>query len=106
MNKHTAGKWEYDTSGNHYHAYMSGVIRMNGVLIAKMVTQTTHKPGEVEANARLIAAAPDLLEALTVLADWPLRSLCFDGATARNEAESLANARRFARAAIAERGKS
>ena len=59
--KHTAGKWEYDTSGNYYHA--SGVIRMNGVLIAKMVTQTTHKPGEVDANARLIAAAPELLEA-------------------------------------------
>ena len=67
MNKHTAGKWEYDTSGNHYHAYMSGVIRMNGVLIAKMVTQTTHKLGEVEANARLIVAAPDLLEACTAV---------------------------------------
>ena len=47
----------------------------------------------------------ELVEALTALADWPLRSICFDGSTARNEAESLANARRFARAAIAERGK-
>ncbi len=59
--KHTPGKWEYDTKGNYYNE--SGVIRMNGVLIAKMVTQTTHKPKEVEANARLIAAAPELLEA-------------------------------------------
>jgi len=39
-------------------------------------------------------------EALTELADWPLRFLCFDGSTAKNEAESLANARRFARTAI------
>jgi len=51
---------------------------------------------------RLTAKKKDLVEVLMVLADWPLRSLCFDGSTAKNEAESLANARRFARAAITE----
>jgi len=49
------------------------------------------------------AKRAELLEALTVLADWPLRSLCIDGSTAKNEAESLANARRFTRTAIVER---
>ena len=50
---------------------------------------------------RLQAENKVLLEALTALADWPLRSLCFDGSKAKNEAESLANVRRFARTAIA-----
>ena len=49
---------------------------------------------------RFRAEKAKLLDALTELADWPLRSLCFDGSTAKNEAESLANARRFARTAI------
>ena len=62
---HTPGKWEFDTTGNYYNA--DGVIRMNGVLIAKMVRQTTHKAGEVEANGALLAAAPELLEALDTL---------------------------------------
>ncbi len=62
---------------------------------------------EIEAIATFIHSAPDmaaeidrLRAALTVLKDWPLRSLCFDGSRAQNAAESLANARRFAGEAI------
>ena len=49
----------------------------------------------------MIAAAPELLEALRELGDWPLKSECFDGTLAKSAAESLANVRRFAREAIA-----
>jgi hypothetical protein len=56
---------------------------------------------ELEANARLIAAAPELLAALKELGDWDLHSKCADGTPAKNAEASLANVRRFARAAIA-----
>ncbi len=55
---------------------------------------------EDKANARLIAAAPDLLEALKALADWPRQSERYDGKLTTNAAEGLANVRRYARAAI------
>lgn len=71
--KHTEGKWEYDNTGRYYD---KGVIRKNGVLIAKMITQMTHIKGEVEANARLIAAAPELLEACKWTAGGEHHSAC------------------------------
>lgn len=61
MSDHTPGPWEavLDTSVNH------GSIKspLHESLIA-MVDCRYGKIGEPEANARLIAAAPDLLEAL------------------------------------------
>ncbi|KKM16762.1 hypothetical protein LCGC14_1682600 [marine sediment metagenome] len=53
-----------------------------------------------EANARLIAAAPEMLEALGWLAVWPRESERSDGKLTANAVEGLANVRRFARAVI------
>ena len=55
----------------------------------------------VEAANALRQAAPALLLALQELSSWRLNSLCVDGTHARTAAQSLANARRYARAAIA-----
>ena len=59
---HTPGEWIDDSTGKHYSRR---VIRMNGVIVA---TVTGAGPGlpfsEVEANARLIAAAPNMLAEL------------------------------------------
>ena len=64
--------------------------------IAIVLPSATANLQEDEANARLIAACPDMVEALKRLAEWPLHSECADGSQAKNAAESLANARRFA----------
>ena len=56
MTKHTPGHWKYyhEKSGDCY------VIRSSHGALA----ETFYSLGRDEANARLIAAAPDLLEAL------------------------------------------
>lgn len=60
---HTPGPWSceriWDTPASRIHARVDG-----GVPIALAEAFTMRAPGEKEANARLIAAAPDLLEAL------------------------------------------
>jgi hypothetical protein len=57
MSKHTQGKWDvrYDVIGYH-------VVQENGFLIAN-ISDYNFK-NDAEANARLISAAPELLEAL------------------------------------------
>ena len=60
MAEHTPGPWEYDGSGKYYHGRW---IRHNGLLIAQLSLEASMHPKEQEANARLIAAAPDLLTA-------------------------------------------
>lgn len=57
--KRTPGPWIHDDTNEHY---LGDFIRMNGICIAKMVQGQTADE-EREANARLIAAAPELLKA-------------------------------------------
>ena len=77
--KHTPGPWTYkDMNGyliNHPHKGMTSA-RVNGPIGGIVATAVAHNLDgqEVQANARLISAAPDLLEALVfvqkALADW------------------------------------
>ena len=57
---HTPGPWQLDATER---IYTGKIIRHNGVQICRMIDQVTTDTPEVEANARLIAAAPDLLDA-------------------------------------------
>ena len=56
----TQGPWEDDNSGKYYEGR---VIRMNGVVIARMSEPSGNSPSaaEVDANAALIAEIPNLL---------------------------------------------
>lgn len=81
MSKHTPGPWVsiryldsrfYELGSNEFHARLA----------------FTHGAGDTdEANMRLIAAAPDLLEALENLADY------IDERAGDNECRPLENAR-------------
>ena len=82
MNKHTQGPWTYEQISNN--AY---VIDENG----SAVMLYRNPDDEMKANARLIAAAPELLEALrgmVALEEENLRSgddidVCFELESAR-----------------------
>jgi hypothetical protein len=64
--KHTKGKWHFRTGMSDNYSEIIGDIGTNKVIAVTpkdcFVNQT-----EAEANGRLIAAAPDLLEALSEL---------------------------------------
>jgi hypothetical protein len=68
--QHTPGPWhiaEYGTNEDgtpkHY-----GIVR-GEVTIANLGTSTNENAKEIDANARLIASAPEMLEALKILID-------------------------------------
>lgn len=87
MNKHTPGPWTV----NAYNEIESGAVRICSVDIEE--TNAGLNGGEGQANARLIAAAPDLLEALKYCA-----AVCAGEVMNKN---GLINALEKARAAIA-----
>ena len=66
MSKHTPGPWALD-GGNHIvsMAALSGSVRV-AVIDTPDIHAAVDWP-EAHANARLVSAAPDLLEALTAL---------------------------------------
>ena len=86
--QHTPGPWTYE--GDHTHRQFN--IRMLGHLIgtrdeAKHICTVNNLPshvlanrdaGAAEANARLIAAAPDMLEALRAIATYMRGDLTTD----------------------------
>lgn len=89
ISKHTPGPWTLDDRGYKYIVSKSGdgyitrdICRLDGSTMAALAQ---------EANARLIAAAPELLEALELLVDNPYRE----------GTESDERLRRIGRAAIA-----
>jgi len=59
---HTPGPWDYsDQKGSRKHCYLGQVWDSNGESLA--VLDSTTDPAVATANARLIAAAPELLSA-------------------------------------------
>jgi hypothetical protein len=65
---HTPGPWSneriWDTPASRIHA------RVDGIPVALAEVFTMRGVGEKEANARLIAAAPDLLALCKSMEDW------------------------------------
>jgi hypothetical protein len=59
MSKHTPGPWAYQEDSDAY----THIVRGHNNRFICQLAQTTS--AEIEANARLIAAAPELLEALS-----------------------------------------
>ena len=75
--KHTQGPWEIRATRIDDNAFISDIQAPNQDNPSQSgsnptVATTWYRPddGEAEANARLIAAAPDLLEALNELVNW------------------------------------
>ena len=85
MSGHTPGPWRIEPK-----PYSQFYIQITGIDLKAIASlhagALRNKPCQ-HANALLIAAAPDLLEALTVLSDW-VESLISD-----NECRPLENAR-------------
>jgi hypothetical protein len=59
--KHTPGPWHVGCEDRHDQPQ---VLSMCGELIAVVAHECVKQPPELQANARLIAAAPDMYEAL------------------------------------------
>jgi hypothetical protein len=70
VNKHTPGPWRLNENNSWKTHPFSITVRKPGVnstTIANIPTRVTLTPQEHQANARLISAAPDLLEALQTM---------------------------------------
>ena len=87
--QHTPGPWAYIVPDGHVVRHPQIYSDFGPVANATWLGE--NKLDQLKANARLIAAAPELLEALELLVDNPYR----DGT------ESDERLRRIARAAIA-----
>ncbi len=71
MSKHTSGQWEVKPMGEYLNIFTTGHPRNpNGHYSIASTSAQTKVTGESEANAKLIAAAPELLEALETLSKW------------------------------------
>jgi hypothetical protein len=76
MSKYTPGPWEVALGGNFVEVWEKGkykdapsLSRKHGA-IAEIKLDYPHNPEEHIADANLICAAPDLLEALEVFIEW------------------------------------
>ena len=66
MSKHTPGPWYVGNEDRHDQPQ---VLTLPGELIAVITHECVKQPPELQANAALIAAAPDLYKALKECAD-------------------------------------
>lgn len=71
--QHTAGPWLIDVA--NYHAGHIATVDHNGQVI-EIWSETWPMPEQGPANARLIAAAPELLEALQPFANFACDEPC------------------------------
>ena len=75
MNKHTPGPWEYRPAMNYIGFSIAPLGTLPTLAAVErcgdcMTVTCFNFPGNTEANARLIAAAPELLTALENLLAW------------------------------------
>ena len=66
MSKHTPGPWEYRWNGHYFDV---GILTRESIVPIFPAVCIGVQAG-LEANARLIAAAPELLEALKDIVEW------------------------------------
>ena len=99
MSRHTVGPWQYDPEGGDVIAPKCGYQWAKGVCVVANVKALDY--GEGTGNGALIAAAPDLLEALILLREemklsgnagskdygWPKAILATDAAIAKATGE-------------------
>ena len=97
MSKHTPGPWKPYWYGG---ATTVGHAQDNFQRIAE-ITHTSKSDSEITANAKLIAAAPDLLEACRILADYYKGHEATDDQAAKYAGGGVYHALLAARAAIA-----
>ena len=97
MAEHTPGPWTRDAERDGRMRDESAAVRgPDGLFIAAAFDfNRTDRDAEVEANARLIAAAPELLAACLAYQDWTDASerAAFDNSMANLDAESDASDR-------------
>lgn len=98
MSKHTPGPWHWESDA--VKGDPMGRVRYQVTALGKTVTRVYYSsyeggPTNAEADARLIAAAPDLLEALQSIAEC-----CDEHYAARDYASRQTEIRGIARAAI------
>lgn len=101
--KHTPGPWEDDNTLRHYS---TRVIRHNGILVARLQTLPTNdldNDAEIDANARLLKAAPDLAEALRAMLEHE-GERGVNGIGMEYDSGALERAKGMARAALAKAG--
>ena len=73
MSKHTPGPWKYDTTKlADWYTRITHCVSISGESEIRLYGN------EAEANARLISAAPELLEALEALVDMPDERSIYD----------------------------
>jgi hypothetical protein len=72
--KHTKGEWTFLKDGCNYRVYRKSKFpSYPNKYIAFIASEALDKKEEVEANAKLIAAAPKLLEALQKSQAWLIK---------------------------------
>lgn len=64
MSKHTPGPWEWNTARTRMNDDRGRPVLMDGEGIWDLCAPVMHGDARADANARLIAAAPELLAAL------------------------------------------
>ena len=70
MSKHTPGPWVWDDDGATLRGPRNMKVLQDGEGLWNLWNSATLKDGMGEANARLIAVAPELLEALKELMEY------------------------------------
>lgn len=101
MTAHTAGPWtsrkQYANRWRIEHT-VEGCIPLSIAIVATTICEVgAARPGLSEANARLIAAAPELLQACKALSD----AVCMHGPCEQNNCSDCVRAYKAAQAAIA-----
>lgn len=78
--RHTPGPWEVEVGETSDVRYGSAVVRVDVVKGGQRVAGVTIRPGSrALSNARLIAAAPDLLDLVRRLREWDHLDTAGDG---------------------------